>query len=253
MVVTDRTPAWRLMSQYKDHGKPPEARQSQTAPSVKRRWIHDTFGSNLRMTCMQAEIGRIMLRRLSRWRDVRRRNADRISAVCSALQVLRTAVPPKDVKHANYKFYTFVRTERLAKDWTRNRIAEEITACGVPCYSGTCSEIYLEKAFPPAWRPDRYLPVARQLGETSLMFLVHPTLTEENLIATENAIRQVCSRATAGESSTELSSSGTTVAVEAAGSMIDESHRVEGNVLSSPGVMNPNQVWNHGWNKRIYS
>ena len=72
--------------------------------------------------------------------------------------------------------------ERLAAGWTRDRIVEAINAAGVPCYQGSCSEVYLEKAFDgTGWRPESPLPVARRLGEESLMFLVHPTLTLDEL------------------------------------------------------------------------
>jgi dTDP-4-amino-4,6-dideoxygalactose transaminase len=52
----------------------------------------------------------------------------------------------------------------------------------VPCYQGSCSEVYLEKAFDnTGFRPKERLPVARELGETSLMFLVHPTLSDAEI------------------------------------------------------------------------
>ena len=53
---------------------------------------------------------------------------------------------------------------------------------GIPCFSGICSEIYLEKAFPEEWQPPRRLQVAKELGETSLMFVVHPTLSEQDML-----------------------------------------------------------------------
>jgi dTDP-4-amino-4,6-dideoxygalactose transaminase len=59
---------------------------------------------------------------------------------------------------------------------------DELMAEGIPCGSGSCSEIYLEKAFDrDGLRPKERLPVARQLGETSLMFMVHPTLSVDDM------------------------------------------------------------------------
>jgi dTDP-4-amino-4,6-dideoxygalactose transaminase len=99
-------------------------------------------------------------------------------------------------QHAFYKFYVYVRPENLVAGWSRDRIVDEINARGVPCYSGSCSEIYLEKAFDnTGWRPKERLPVARQLGETSLMFLVHPTLTESEIEQTAEAIKIVMNQA----------------------------------------------------------
>ena len=94
---------------------------------------------------------------------------------------------PSHSVHAFYKWYAYVRPENLAPGWTRDRILEQVGAAGVPCYQGSCSEVYLEKAFEgTGWRPRQRLPVARKLGETSLMLLVHPTLTASD---TDNACR----------------------------------------------------------------
>jgi dTDP-4-amino-4,6-dideoxygalactose transaminase len=109
---------------------------------------------------------------------------------------LRVTLPPADVVHAYYKYHAFVRPELLRPGWTRDRILDAIQTEGVPCFSGSCSEIYLEEAFPPEWRPARRLEVARELGETSLMFLVHPTLTEEHITATCAAVEKVMIEAT---------------------------------------------------------
>jgi dTDP-4-amino-4,6-dideoxygalactose transaminase len=85
-------------------------------------------------------------------------------------------------QHAQYKFYVYVRPEKLAEGWSRDRIIDEVNRLGVPCYQGSCSEVYLERAFDgTGWRPDEGLPVARTLGETSVMFLVHPTLTMDEI------------------------------------------------------------------------
>jgi dTDP-4-amino-4,6-dideoxygalactose transaminase len=93
---------------------------------------------------------------------------------------------------AYYKHYAYVRPENLVDGWSRDRIIEEINARGVPCYVGSCSEVYLEKAFDnTGWRPKERLPVAKQLGETSLMFLVHPTLTEPEIRRTQDVITEV--------------------------------------------------------------
>ena len=99
-------------------------------------------------------------------------------------------------EHAHYKCYVYVEPERLATGWTRDRIIEAINSQGVPCYQGSCSEVYLEKAFDDTgWRPEVRLYVARVLGETSLMFLVHPTLTEAEIAKTCEAIKTVMTEA----------------------------------------------------------
>lgn len=103
---------------------------------------------------------------------------------------------PVDIQHTAYKCYVFVEPEKLTDGWDRDRVMAEINALGVPCFSGSCSEVYLEKAFDDTgFRPVERLPVAKELGETSLMFLVHPTLTEAEIGLTCDAIEQVMAKA----------------------------------------------------------
>lgn len=195
MVTTDDEALWRAMWAYKDHGKSYAAvYEREHAPGF--RWLHESFGTNWRMLEMQAAVGRIQLARMGEWTAVRTRHAEQIRAACRQSTALRVPDLPADVQHAHYKCYAYVRPEKLADGWSRDRIVAEVNALGVPCYQGSCSEVYLEKAFEgTGWRPKSRLPVARELGETSLMFLVHPTLTQDEVDRTCNAIAQVMKRA----------------------------------------------------------
>lgn len=148
------------------------------------------------MTEIQAAIGRIALTRLPAWVESRRRNAAQLIDACREFPCLRIPMPPDDMRHSYYKFYMFVRPEQLAIGWSRNRILQELRDAGVPCFSGSCSEIYLEDAFPPDWKPAQDLAVARELGETSLMFLVHPTLSAAEIEQVCQAVRKVIRQAT---------------------------------------------------------
>jgi dTDP-4-amino-4,6-dideoxygalactose transaminase len=195
MVTTGSSELWNTMWSLKDHGKSYDAvYHDEHGPGF--RWLHESFGTNWRLTEVQSAVGRIALEKLPGWISLRRKYAQIFTEEFSALPGLRVTKPPKHVEHAYYKYYVFLRPEELRPEWTRDRIVEAIKAKGVPCFSGSCSEIYLEKAFPPEWRPKERLPVARELGETSLMFLVHPTLTEEDIRATCEAVREVMMAAT---------------------------------------------------------
>ena len=177
MVTTNRHDIWDKIWSYKDHGKSFDAVYHREHPNGFH-WLHESFGTNWRMTEMQAAIGRVQLRKLPQWLTLRRRNAALLAEGFSRLPGLRLTIPPPEIEHAYYKYYVFIEPESLKSDWSRERIMEAIAAEGVPCFSGSCSEIYLEKAFDQdVLRPAERLPVARQLGETSLMFMVHPTLS----------------------------------------------------------------------------
>ncbi len=195
MVTTNDKMLWSKMWSYKDHGKSWQAvYETEHPPGF--RWLHDTFGTNWRMTEMQAAIGRIQLKRMASWTEKRQHNAQKIWHCASQFDALRVPEIPEDIEHAAYKCYLFVRPEKLQSGWSRDRIMNEITELGVPCFSGSCSEVYLEKAFDnTGWRPEERLPIAKELGEVSLMFLVHPTLTQDEITKTTDAIQKVMSKA----------------------------------------------------------
>ena len=195
MVVTNSERLWSLMWSYKDHGKSYEKACCQ-AQTPGFRWVHDSFGTNWRLSEVQSAVGRVHLRKLPNWIFIRRRYAALLTEKLSSLPGLRVPSPPAHAEHSYYKFYAFVVPEELAEGWDRDRIAHAIAAQGVPCIGGICSEVYLEEAFPPLWRPRQRLPVARELGENSLMFLVHPILTEANIAHTCEVTREVMLRAT---------------------------------------------------------
>lgn len=195
MVTTNDRQLWADMWAYKDHGKSWEAvYEREHAPGF--RWLHESFGTNWRMLEVQAVIGRIQLRRMQDWHRARLDNAQSIWTAARQLPALRVPDLPDDEVHAAYKCYVFVRPQCLKPDWSRDRILNEIIARGVPAFSGSCSEVYLEKAFDNTdWRPAQRLANARELGETSMMFMVHPTLTGQEIALTCKVISEVVQQA----------------------------------------------------------
>lgn len=196
MVTTNCSELWSRMWSFKDHGKSWQAVYEKEHPPGFR-WLHESFGTNWRMIEVQAVIGRIQLRKMQQWHSARLGNAKQIWMEASLISGLRVPCIPNDIEHAAYKCYVFVRPEKLRPEWSRDRILDAINAQGVPCFSGSCSEVYLERAFDnTGWRPAKRLPIARELGETSLMFMVHPTLCRAELDKTAHVLRQVMSEAT---------------------------------------------------------
>ena len=200
LLVTNAPEWYEWAWAFKDHGKSYDAvHRRQHPPGF--RWLHESFGTNWRMTEMQAAMGRVMLGKLPEWVEKRRQNAALLSEGLSQFAALRLTVPPEDIYHSYYKYYAFVRPEKLQEGWDRDRIMVAIGAEGVPCYSGSCAEIYREQAFPPQWRPAERLPVASEVGETSLMFLVHPTLAAQDVRDALRAVEKVLTVATRSASS----------------------------------------------------
>ena len=181
MVTTNDEQLWKKMWSFKDHGKSWDAVYNREHPPGFR-WLHESFGTNWRMTEMQATIGRIQLEYMPEWHKRRVHNAAQIDAVLVNHPLARVVQIPEIMVHAEYKHYFFINEKLLNDGWTRDRIVEHINSKNVPCFQGSCSEVYLEKAFDGTnWRPKESLTNAKQLGETSIMLLVHPTLTDAEI------------------------------------------------------------------------
>ncbi len=195
MLVTDDRAVWERAWSYKDHGKSYDAVFNREHPSGFR-WLHESFGTNWRMTEMQAAIGRRQLKKLPAWLTARQRNARQLDKELASVPGLVLRPQPRGHGHAYYKYYAFVDPAQLGPGWNRQRIVEAVTAEGIACAEGSCSEMYLEKAFVNAGlAPAERLPVTQELGQTSLMFMVHPTLSERDILDTAAAVRKVMTAA----------------------------------------------------------
>jgi dTDP-4-amino-4,6-dideoxygalactose transaminase len=212
MVTTNDEQLWRHMWSFKDHGKSYEAVYERQHPPGFR-WLHESFGTNWRMIEIQAVLGRMQLKKMPAWTDQRHNNALKLTLAMRPFAGVNGPIRLPDYfcegcsrkcssnkneaysmgcTHGQYKFYVYVRPENLASGWTRDRIIQATNELNVPSYQGSCSEVYLEKAFDgTGWRPKDRLPVAKELGENSLMFLVHPTLTPAEIDKTCQAISAV--------------------------------------------------------------
>ena len=193
MITTNNKSLWSLMWSYKDHGKSYEAIYERKQPDgFGFKWVNESFGTNWRMTEMQGIIGRIQLKKMLNWQSKRIKNANEIWNSVKNCKSLNVPNIPNYIDHAGYKCYVFVDPKELKKEWSRDKIVNEINLLGVPCYTGVCPEVYLEKAFDNTqFKPKERLTNAKELGNTSLMFLIHPTLTKKEIKQTCNAINSV--------------------------------------------------------------
>lgn len=196
MVTCNDKARWSKMWSFKDHGKSWEAVYNREHPPGFR-WLHESIGTNWRMLEMQAAIGRIQIRRMQEWSKRRAAIAKRLQgALAQHRSAVRVPLPGQDMTHAFYRLYAYVKPDGLRKGWHRDRIVTAFMDKGVPLFQGSCSEVYLEKAFDGLpYRPIKRLSVARELGDTSLMFLTHPTITDEQVDTYCNVIEMVFSEA----------------------------------------------------------
>lgn len=193
MVTCNDRELWSRMWSFKDHGKSWDAVYEREHPPGFR-WLHESVGTNWRLTEMQSAIGRIQLQRMPQWAAARQAHCQAIWETAAQLPGLRVPVLPNEIGHAGYKCYLYVDETVVSgpASEVRDRIMNAMVAAGVPCFSGSCSEVYREKAFTDlGLGPQERLPVAKALGESSLMFLVHPTLTADEMDKTCEVLKQV--------------------------------------------------------------
>jgi len=186
---------WQRAWSYKDHGKNYDTVYHQEHPPGFR-WLHESFGNNFRLTEMQSAIGRYQLKQMPMWQQKRSEHAESLNKILSRFPGIHIPQPPSYIRHAHYKHYAFVKEAYLAEGWTRDRIVDALNAEAVPCFQGSCSEVYLEKAFVDAGiKPHSDLLQAKQLAATSLMFLVHPSLSPESMQFIASTITRILQQA----------------------------------------------------------
>ena len=145
---------------------------------------------------MQSAIGRYQLSQVDDWVSQRRQNVETFNQLLSDVKGIRLTIPDNQAYHACYKYYFFIELQRLNAGWDRDRIVAEIHQNGVPCFTGSCPEIYREDAFVGIYGPQVSLPVARELGETSVMMNVHPGITTALIGEFAEVVQGVMKRAT---------------------------------------------------------
>lgn len=200
MLVTGEDALFAAAWSYRDHGKDPAMRERTPQPGWGFRYVHESFGTNLRMTEVQSAVGRAALESVAEWVEARRRNAVVLDERLAQIPGLRV-IAPRDpaVRHAYYKYYAYVEPDALISGWDRDRVGAALAAEGIPCGTGACPELYLEQAFTRrGWGLAERLPIARELGETSLMLRVDPALGETEMHQSADALAKVMREAVGG-------------------------------------------------------
>lgn len=189
LIATSDKLIWDRVWSLKDHGKSFEAVYQRSHPPGFR-WLHESVGTNGRMTEMQAAIGRVALKRLPDWVKRRSANAAIYAETLKSVPAVQLLKPSAGFGHSYYRYYVQLDLDRLLEGWDRDRIMATIAGAGFPCFSGSCCEIYLEKTF-QAVRPSGRLPQASIMAKNSLCFLTHPTLDTADCAQIAQAARKI--------------------------------------------------------------
>ncbi|MEL7190033.1 MAG: DegT/DnrJ/EryC1/StrS family aminotransferase [Pseudomonadota bacterium] len=201
MLVMKDESVWRRSWAYKDHGKDPIRlkEKSNSAPGEFRYCIDD-FGSNFRMTEMQAAIGRVQLRKLDGWVAQRRENACALVEEATKHPAVSGMTVPDHAFHAFYKCYILLDLEQLPQGVTRSDVLVELMARGISCGSGSCPDMSREGAFADLEvRRDGELAVSHAMAARTIMFQVDHTLTRDDTASYGRVLAEVLSQLGAGD------------------------------------------------------
>jgi len=198
LVTTSSQALWERAWSFKDHGKNWDAVYHRQHPTIFK-WVHESFGTNWRMTELQAAIGRVALRRLPEWVATRRRNAGVLNDLLADVDGLEVPMPDSSCEHSYYKFYVNLARDASGGVFHRDEVVRCLQAEGIPCGSGLCCEIYREAAFlNSGYAPEPPLPAAAELADRSIMLLVHPTLNEDDMRDAASGLEKVMQAAANG-------------------------------------------------------
>jgi len=188
MITTSSNNIFKKILSYRDHGRDFNININS---DNKFQWMRGSIGTNARLTEMQSAIGRIQLQSVDLWVETRRKNSDKIWNAARGIKGLRAPMVPDNVVHAAYKCYIFVQPELIRPEFDRDWIVEELNKKGVECFTGSCPEVYLEKAFCNECSGIIRMNNAKKLGETSIMFKVDQTLDDRYFNTIIKALTQV--------------------------------------------------------------
>lgn len=178
MVTTNDRRIAERVKLLRDHGQ-------------AEKYLHVELGYNLRMTSIQAAIGRVQLRKLDRFNEIRRRNAKFLTESLSSIRGLTPPYEDPRVKHVYHQYVVRVEDEfPLTRDELKGFLAER----GV----GTAIHYPLPVFMQPLYRrlgyPSDMCPNSIEASRRVLSLPVHPALAEQQLRYVVDCLKEAASR-----------------------------------------------------------
>ena len=205
MISTNDKRLWLRLWSLKDHGKNYKSVFFKNH-KIGFKWLHDDFGSNYRMTEIQATIGREQLKSLDK--QIQKRNLiaklyiNELEDYYLKYKIFK--IP--DFKYQNYQlkennlsvhaFYLlnlFINKNKI----NQYKLLEQVYKKNIICGVGACPEIYREKIFKKLkLYPKKRLINAKLLGETSIMFPINPNTSIKKVKLEINSIKKILNKYT---------------------------------------------------------
>ncbi len=179
IVLTNEKQLYRKVYEYKDHGK--DFKQ-QNKFLLNYNYIHNTFGTNYRITEFQSCLGRIQLKKLNK--NLRTRNfiAKSIYKLSNKFPILfREPIFNKDNYNAYYVCYLFLNKNGIKKNININKIINTLRNSGIICSIGACPELYKEKVFKNYTKKNYFLKNTRNLSNKTICLNINQNFSKNFL------------------------------------------------------------------------
>ena len=141
-------------------------------------YVHDTIGTNARITEIQSCIGNYQLKQLKSYIRARNENA---KIFFNKLKNCKHLIIPNhnsQITHSYYRYTVIISNEKLS----RSILMKNLKKKGVACTVGGCPTIYNEKYFVEKFNVNiKNYPNAEYLKNRTLSFLVDQTISKKEI------------------------------------------------------------------------
>ena len=145
MVTTNSLKIKKFVESYKDHGKN-FTKYNSIKKNQKFRYLHDSIGSNYRITEMQSVLGIEQLKYLNKNISIRNKYAKIFDKSLKKFKFINLFLTKKNYVNAYYRYYFKINSKFLKKNWNRDKILKKLNEYSIPSGTGSCPEIYKEEA-----------------------------------------------------------------------------------------------------------
>ena len=146
---------YKKIYEYKDHGK--DINQ-QNKFLLNYNYIHNSLGSNYRITEFQSCLGIVQLKKIKKNLNKRNFIAKSIYKIASKFpNLIRVPKINKNNYNAYYVCYLFLKQDGLKKNINISKVILLLRQKGIESSVGACPELYKEKVFSNYVRKNFYL------------------------------------------------------------------------------------------------
>ena len=182
MISTNNKKIYEIAWSLKDTGKNFKKFYKKNK-NIGFQWLHDSIGTNARLTEIQSFSGLFQLKYLDTMLQQRKQNANYIINRLKKFTFLKFPILPKNYHHSYYRLNFLINNNSNIKKISRNIVLKDLKD-KIFIREGSCPEIYNEKYFKNKY--DFFCPNAHYIGKNSLSLQVDNSIKKENLVKTVN-------------------------------------------------------------------